>query len=129
MGVTCSVCGADELAYELGSDRGTVARCLPCLAVERAQTDCGWETFQRYDEDLQQYMIETTNDWLRILARIRQDDPILKQDPDSIVTVGGDTREFLTNVMGSAAHYPPSEIVASGGHPGQTTLAESADDG
>ena len=119
--VTCDYCDSTDLAYELRSDRGDVARCIPCLAVEQGQQQLGlpFEAFVDFDHAESSY--EDARDWYRILARIRQDDPILKRDPDDFGTVGDGIRTFLTNIMGSAAHYSPSEIVEADGDPGQVT--------
>jgi len=122
--MNCDYCDTDELVYELESDRGTVRRCLPCLAIERGQQQLSlpYDAFVDFDHAESSY--ESVRDWWRILARIRQDDPIIKRDPEAFGTVGEDTRTFLTNIMGSAAHYPPSEIIESDGDPAQTTLED-----
>lgn len=106
----CDYCGTSELAYELRSDRGPVVRCLQCLAIERGQSGLQMPFEAFVDFEYAESSYESTRDWFRILARIRQDDPILKRDPDAIGTVGESTREFLTNVMGSDAHKKPSAL-------------------
>lgn len=119
---TCDYCDSSDLAYGLESDRGTVARCIPCLAVEQGQQQLSlpYDAFE--DSKYAESSYNSARDWFRILARIRQDDPILKRDPEDFGTVGESTRTFLTNIMGSAAHYPPSEIIDADGDPAQTTL-------
>lgn len=114
--VECDYCGTTDLAYKLESGRGpVVARCIPCLAVERAQPGVGWRVFSDYDDELQQHVLENANDYLRVLARYRTDDPLIKRDPDDIGTVSENARTFLTNVMGADAHKRPSELTESGG--------------
>lgn len=119
----CDYCETEELAYELNSDRGQVVRCIPCLAIEQGQQKLSlpFEAFEDFDHKESSY--NSARDWFRVLARIRQDDPIIKRDPDDIGTVNEDMRTFLTNIMGSAVHYPPSEIVEADGDPGQATLS------
>ncbi|MFC6720948.1 hypothetical protein ACFQGT_00170 [Natrialbaceae archaeon GCM10025810] len=136
---TCDYCDTEELAYDLESDRGTVTRCIPCLAIEQAQQQLSlpFEAFIDFDsvvydspeeaKDARRRSYDTARDWMRILARIRTDEPILERDPDAMGTVNDGTRTFLTNIMGSAAHYRPSEIVDADGHPGQTTLTEGSE--
>jgi hypothetical protein len=108
--VTCDYCGSDELAYELESDRGTVRRCLPCLAVERAQQKLSldFETF--VEADYAQSSYENARGWLNILGRLRQDRPILLRDEDDMRAVHEHIREFLTNIMGEDAYKKPSEV-------------------
>lgn len=106
----CGYCDDTELVYELRSDRGPVRRCLPCLAIERGQPSAGWEAFQDYPDDLREGTFQSMRDWYIILARIRQDKPLVKRDPDEFGTVNEDIRTFLTNVMGADAHKRPSEL-------------------
>ena len=111
----CDYCDGTDLAYELDTGRGTVVRCIPCLAIERAQPGVGWESWQHHSEDIQQHILKTTNDYLRVLARCRQDDPIIKRDPDEFdSTVSEDTRTFFQNFMGADAHKRPSELMEGG---------------
>ena len=126
-GITCGYCDSPELAYRLESDRGPVTRCIPCLAVERGQSQLRlpFDVFVDFDHAESSY--DGARDWYRILARIRQDDPIIKRDPEDFGTVGDGIRTFLTNIMGSAAHYPPSEIIEAGGDPGQSNIADHTD--
>lgn len=119
--VRCDYCDSDELAYELQSGRGPVVRCIECLAIERGQPRITWEGFQDYPEHLQKHTFQKASDWFTILARLKDDEPIIKRDPDAMATVSDGTRAFLQNVMGSAAHYSRSEIIESDGDPGQTT--------
>lgn len=125
--VECGYCGSSELAYELESDRGVMNRCIRCLAIEQGQQKLslpfdvwvdrddieppeGDDTpdFEAFDPTRSDY--ETARAWFKILARIVQDDPIIKRDPDDIGTVCDDTREFVTNIMGADAHKRPSEL-------------------
>lgn len=126
----CGYCGNEELAYELQSDRGQVSRCIPCLAIEQGQQSVRMplDSYDGLDDELLERSYESAQDWFRILARITSDDPILKRDPDDYGAVGESTRTFLTNIMGSDAHYPPSEIVGSEVAVAQTTLGEAGDD-
>jgi len=123
----CDYCGSNHMAYELQSGKGPVNRCIPCLAIEQGQQKFSlpfdvWidrdkteppegentPDFEAFDPRKHSY--KTAQAWFRILARIRQDEPILKRDPDEIGTVFEDTREFLTNVMGKDAYKSPSEL-------------------
>ena len=65
--------------------------------------------------DPREHDYKTARAWFTILARLKDDEPILERDPDAIGTVFEDTREFLINVMGSDAHKCPSELYDSGG--------------
>ena len=138
----CDYCGTEDLAYALESDRGTLVRCIPCLAIEQGQQKFSlpfdvWldrddieppdqdkfpdaPDFDPFDPRENDY--EMARGWFTVLARWRSDKPLLERDPDAIGTVHGDLREFLTNIMGSAAHYSPSEIVESDGDPAQASL-------
>ena len=135
----CDYCGTEDLAYTLESDRGTVVRCIPCLAIEQGQQQFQMPFDVWLDRDdiepvdhpdapdfdpfyPREHSYEMARGWFRVLARWRSDEPLIKRDPDAIGTVCDDLREFLTNIMGSAAHYPPSEIIESGGDPAQATL-------
>lgn len=123
--VSCDYCGSEELAYELRSDRGIKSRCIPCLAIEQGQGKLRLplDSYDDLDDDLLQSGYEGARDWFRVLARWRQDDPLVKRDPsDPGPTLAESTRTFLSNIMGSAAHYPPSEVVEGAGDPEQTTL-------
>lgn len=136
--VECDYCGRTELAYELRSDRGIVHRCIPCLAVERGQHQLNIPFDEFIDNtkhedspvfdtaedwrDHRRLTYESAQDWYVVLARIINDDPIVKRDPDDYGTLHEHTRVFLTNIMGSEAHYPPSEVAGSQVHVEQTTL-------
>lgn len=131
---TCDYCGSEELAYELESHRGPVCRCIECLAIEQGQQqlEMPFDTWLERDEleapdvdpfDPRKHDYKTARAWFTVLARIKDDDPIVKRDPDAIGTIFEDTREFLINIMGEAAHYPPSEIIESDGDPAQTELS------
>jgi len=137
--VECCYCGRSELAYEMRSDRGTVARCIPCLAIEQGQQKLSlpfdawldrddiepmesgpdFEPFDPREHDYKQAQA-----WFRVLARINEDEPVVKRDPDAMGTIFEDTREFLINIMGSEAHEPPSEVAGSDVHAAQVTLGE-----
>ncbi|WP_254810694.1 hypothetical protein [Natronosalvus amylolyticus] len=133
----CDYCGTTDLAYELESGRGTVTRCIPCLAIEQGSQQLvkpfekfvdndaheGSPVFDDADHWFEHRKIAYTaaRDWYAILGRIRQDKPILKRNPD-LATVHEHRRTFLTNIMGSAAFYAPSEILEANGDPEQTTL-------
>lgn len=124
----CDYCDGEELVYELESDRGLKRRCIECLAIEQIQQQFSlpfevWvdqediEPTDHPDDPLEESFDPRKHDykraqaWARILARLKEDDPIIKRDPEAIGTISEDTREFLTNVMGKEAHMPPSEIV------------------
>jgi hypothetical protein len=127
---TCGYCDTDELVYELEPARGgTVNRCLECLAIEQGQQKFSrpfenWidqdmteppdhpdaPDFEPYDPRAMDYRVAKS--WFRVLARIKDDDPIVKRDPDAIGTIAEETRTFLTNLMGSDAHKSPSELRA-----------------
>ncbi|MWG36204.1 hypothetical protein [Halomarina oriensis] len=138
--VACSYCDSTALAYELNSDRGPVGRCIPCLAIERGQSGLRqpaesfldpepsvvYDTQEKWDEHREQTYTRT-RDWYRILARIQQDDPLLKRNPEDIGTVHDSIRTFLTNIMGEEAHYPPSDVAGSPVAVGQTTFPEVTD--
>lgn len=126
--IRCDYCETDELVYELNSDRGIKRRCIECLAIEQIQRKFSlpfevWidrddiEPTDHPDDPLEEafdpreHDYETARAWAQILARLQEDDPIIKRDPDAIGTVFADTREFLTNVMSAEAHKSPSEIV------------------
>lgn len=128
----CGYCGTGELVYELNPSRGgTVNRCIECLAIERGQQQFSlpFEAWLDREEveppeaedapdfeafDPREHDYKTAQAWFRILARLKDDEPILKRDPEAIGTVFEDTREFLINVMGEDAHKRPSELRASG---------------
>lgn len=145
-GTECGYCGRAELAYELRSDKGMVTRCIPCLAIEQGQQQFQMPADEFLDETKHEDSIvfddeddwrehrrlayESAGDWFRVLARIQDDDPLVKRDPDAIGTLNEHTREFLTNIMGSEAHHPPSEIVESGEvHAAQVQLGQVDSDG
>lgn len=123
----CDYCDGEELVYELESDRGLKRRCIECLAIEQIQQQFSlpfdvWldrddiEPTDHPDDPLEEsfdprkHDYKTAQAWARILARLKDDDPIIKRDPDDYGTIFEDTREFLTNVMGEDAHKKPSEL-------------------
>jgi hypothetical protein len=126
----CDYCGTDALVYELNPSRGgTVHRCLECLAIEQGQQQFGlpFEAWLDRDDidpvdhedapefepyDLTEADYHRARAWFRILARIKDDNPILKRDPDALGAIYEDTRTFLTNLMGADAHKRPSELEA-----------------
>ena len=136
----CGYCGRSELAYELESDRGVVERCIPCLAVEQGQQqfetpfeefidNSKHETSPVFDDaehwrDHRRLSYESAKDWWTVLARIQDDDPLVKRDEDAIGTLNNHTREFLTNIMGSEAYHPPSEVAGSEVHAAQVKLGD-----
>jgi hypothetical protein len=127
--VQCGYCDSEHLAYELGSDRGRVVRCIPCLAIEQGQQKLRLplDSYDALDDDLLVSGYESARDWYRILARIQQDEPILKRDSEDFGTVNENLRTFLTNIMGQDAHYPPSEVAGSDLAVGQMTFGEVDD--
>lgn len=123
----CNYCDGTDLVYELESDRGRVTRCIECLAIELGQQKFSlpFEVWLDRDEvkppeaddapdfdpfDPREHDYETARAWFTVLARIKDDEPLVKRDPDAIGTIAEDTREFLTNIMGADAHKPPSEV-------------------
>jgi hypothetical protein len=123
--VSCDYCGSKHLAYELDSGKGPVARCIPCLAIEQGQQQLKMP-FEKFvdleadgivydsDEDLRETRensYDTCRSWWKVLARWRQDDPLVKRDPSEFEPQLHEyTREFLTNIMGKDAHKSPSEL-------------------
>jgi hypothetical protein len=104
-----------------------VNRCLECLAIEQGQQKLS----SPFDVFIDRDMVEPSDHpddpieepfdprklsynvgraWYTVLARIKDDDPIVKRDPDAIGTIADETRTFLTNLMGSDAHKRPSEL-------------------
>lgn len=81
--MNCDYCDGTNLVYALETGRGPARHCIPCLAIERAQPGVGWEGYQHHTEDIQQYILERANDYLRILVRYRQDDPPPSKTPTS----------------------------------------------
>ena len=123
----CDYCDGTELVYELESDRGPVRRCIECLAIEQGQQQFSlpFDVWLDRDEieppdhpdapdfdpfDPREHSYKTARAWFTILARLKDDEPIIKRDPEAIGTVFEDTREFLINVMGKDAHKRPSEL-------------------
>ena len=124
----CGYCDGTKLVYEFNPGRGgTVYRCIECLAIEQGQQqlDMPFEAFldrdmiepmdhpdapdfEPYDPREMSYNVARA--WFTVLARLKDDDPIVKRDPDAIGTIADETREFLTNVMGADAHKSPSEL-------------------
>lgn len=129
---SCDYCGTDDLVYELSPARGGVVhRCIECLAVEQGQQQfslpfeawvekdviepTGHENepdFEPFDPRWHDY--QTVRAWFTVLARVRDDDPILKRDADAVGAVFEDTREFIEGVMGEEAYQRPSEIRGAG---------------
>jgi hypothetical protein len=124
----CDYCETTELVYEMEEmTRGTVYRCLECLAIEQIQQQFSMP-FERWLDrdnikapdgedapdfeafDPREHNYYTARAWATVLARLKDDDPIVKRDPDAIGTIFADTRESLTNIMGSDAHKRPSEL-------------------
>jgi len=125
---TCDYCSTNELVYELEPARGgTVARCLECLAIEQGQQQFSlpfeaWldrddvepvdhedaPDFEPFDPTEHDYY--RARAWFTVLARIKEDKPVLKRDADAIGTVFEGTRTFLTNLMGKDAYKHPSEL-------------------
>lgn len=136
----CDYCGRPELAYEMRSGRGVVTRCIPCLAIEQGQQqldmpfaefidDSKYEDSLVFDDaedwdDHRKLSYESARDWLTVLARIQDDEVLVKSDSEAIDTLNEHTREFLMNIMGSEAHHPPSMIVGSEVHPTQVKLGD-----
>jgi hypothetical protein len=131
--VECNYCGRSELAYRLESGRGTVVRCIPCLAIERGQQALGMPFDEWLDRDIIEPMdidsepafepydpremaYYSVRSWFKILARINDDEPLVKRDPSAPGTIHEDTREFLINIMGSEAHKVPSKLVGQSTH-------------
>lgn len=127
----CGYCDSTDLVYELKPGRGgTVYRCIECLAIEQGQQKFSlpFEVWMDRDDvepmdhqdapdfepfDPREHDYQAAQAWFRVLARIKDDEPIVKRDPDAIGTIFEDTREFLTNVMGSDAHKRPSELLTT----------------
>jgi hypothetical protein len=119
----CDYCGGGELVYEFHPDGGVGYRCIRCIAIEQGQ-DALRRPFDSFvdfepgvifdtEEEAREHaesMYNDARDWYRILARLVDNDPIIKRDPDAIGTVNEGIRTFLTNVMGEEAHMRPSEI-------------------
>jgi len=135
----CGYCDSPDLAYELDSDKGPVVRCIPCLAIEQGQQGFSLPFEAWLDRDMieppeaedapdfepfdpREANYESARSWFQILARIQQDDPLVKRDPDDFGTIREETREFLVNFMGADAHKPPSELVGEPAKVGQTAL-------
>lgn len=138
-GQHCDYCDTDELVYEMSPMRGgTVYRCLECLAIEQGQQklDTPFEKFidnENHEEnpifedaehwnEHRRRSYEGARSWFKVLARIKNDDPLVKRDEDAIGTLPEERREMLIHLMGSAAYYSPSEIIESNGDPEQATL-------
>jgi len=127
----CDYCDSEELVYTLQPERGAeVNRCIECLAIEQGQQkvklpfgtwlDRGTVESPDADDapdfeafDPREHDYKTIQAWFRVLARLKDDDPIVERDPDAIGTIFEDTREFLINVMGEDAHKRPSELRSS----------------
>lgn len=125
---TCDYCDSPELAYEMEEmTRGKVCRCIECLAIEQIQQQftLPFDTWLDRDDieppdhpdapdfepfDPREHDYYTARAWATVLARLKDDDPIVKRDPEAIGTIFEDTRESLINIMGSDAHKRPSEL-------------------
>jgi len=139
-GSECGYCGSSELVYEMEEmTRGRVYRCVECLAIEQLQQRFtlpfdrwvdrddihppdGDDTpdFESFDPAEHDYHIARA--WATVLARLKDDDPIVERDPDAIGTIYEDVRESLINLMGADAHKRPSELRS------QTSHSEHADE-
>ena len=125
--VECDYCGSEHLAYELDSDRGPVSRCIECLAIEQGQQQLNLPFDVWLDRDMvespdhpdapdiepfdpRELDYKSAKAWFQVLARLKDDDPLVKRDPDAHGTICEDTREFLINIMGADAHKHPSEL-------------------
>lgn len=124
----CGYCDGSELVYEFHPGRGgAVYRCIECLAIEQGQQKFslpfgawidrddiepmgveGEPDFEPFDPREHDY--QTARAWFTVLARVKDDDQIVKRDSDAIGAIFEDTREFLINVMGSDAYKRPSEL-------------------
>lgn len=128
----CGYCDGTELVYEFHPGRGgTVHRCIECLAIEQGQQQFSlpFETWLDQDVietehpaapdidpfDPREHDYHTARAWFTILARIKDDEPVLKRDPDAAGAIFEDTRELLTNAMGADAHKRPSELTDRAG--------------
>lgn len=135
----CGYCDSPDLAYELESGKGPVVRCIPCLAIEQGQQSFSLPFEAWLDRDMteppegddapdfdafdpREMDYNSARAWFQVLARVQQDDPILKRDPDDFGTIREETREFLINFMGADAHKSPSELVGEPVKVGQTAL-------
>lgn len=121
----CGYCDTTDLVYELNEmHRGAVHRCLECLAIEQGQQQLRmpFSKFMDFDPGVvydskqdvlnaRKHSYVTARAWFQILARIKDDEPPIKRDPDAIGTVSSDVWEFLTNLMGEDAHKQPSELM------------------
>jgi hypothetical protein len=125
---TCDYCDTGELVYELEPGRGgTVHRCIECLAIEQGQQKLS----SPFDVFIDRDMIEPTDHpddpieepydprelsynvaraWFTVLARLKDDEQIVKRDADAPGAIADETRTFLTNLMGKDAHKRPSEL-------------------
>ena len=143
--VTCESCNETELVYKIQTENGVVNKCLTCLAVNQGkqQLDLPFETYIQQEtgtvmkdlgiDDRRELQYESAHEWFIVLKRIQQDNPILHQDtPNTDTDTDTDTRsetitcirEYLIEIMGEAAYYPPSRIITSNGDPAQKTLQE-----
>jgi len=125
---TCDYCDTDELVYELSPARGgKVHRCIGCLAIEQGQQKFSlpFERWLDRDEiepsdhedapdfdpfDPRELDYNVARAWFTVLARLKDDERIVKRDADAPGAIADETREFLTNLMGSDAHKRPSEL-------------------
>lgn len=126
----CDYCDGTELVYELSVRGGSKHRCIECLAIEQGQQKLsmpfdawldrddiepmgveGEPDFEPFDPREHDY--EAARAWFKILARLKDDAPLIIRNPEAPGTVFEDTREFLINVMGKDAHHPPSDIASN----------------
>lgn len=126
--MNCDYCDTDELVYRLNPSRGgTVTRCIECLAIEQGQQQFNlpFEQWKDRDDihppegedtpdfepfDPAQHDYQTARAWFTVLARIKDNEPIVKRDEDAIGAIFEDTREFLIRTMGEDAYKAPSEL-------------------
>lgn len=140
-GVQCDYCDRSALAYKLQSNRGEVEKCIPCLAIEQGQQQLDTpfsefidnekhETSPVFDDEEhwrehRELAYQSARDWWTVLARIQDDEVLVKRDPEAIGALNEHTRTFLINIMGDEAHHPPSEVVGSEVHAAQVKLGGS----
>lgn len=124
--VECDYCDGTDLVYEIDIRGGSKHRCIPCLAIEQGQQNLT-KPFEKFidDDDWDGIVFDSqeewdehrklsyvaAKDWYTVLARIIDNEAIVKRDPDAISTLHEHRREFLTNIMGEEAHHRPSELV------------------
>jgi hypothetical protein len=125
---TCGYCDTADMVYQLEPGRGgSVHRCIECLAIEQGQQKVSLPFGAWMDRDMteppdhpdapdfepfdpREHDYETVRAWFKVLARLQEDRPIVKRDPDAHGVLFEDTRTFLLNVMGADAHKKPSTL-------------------